>query len=225
MAYESIAAFATYVYEAFAGASLAEGAGAAAEIGSAAAGSAGASTLAEAALTSSAASTSASTAATWATYAQVASAVLAGGAAYSSAQNQAEAAKFNAGMGESNAQLASMQAGAAEDAQRRKSALVLGEQRAAFAGSGVDPNSGTGLLVQEQSASNAELDALNIRYEGLLRGRGLLAQSQLDTRQASIYGQNANLALANTALSGTGAYLGGKGNYYKIRASGIGAGY
>jgi hypothetical protein len=204
-------------------AAAAEGAGAAAGVGAEAAGAAGATTFADAAATSSLAG-GATAANSYATYAAMAAQALGGVGAYQSATNQAEAAKYNAGLGVANAQLASMQAGAAEDAQRRKASLVLGEQRAAFAGSGVDPSSGTGLLVQEQSSRNAELDALNIRYQGLLTGRGLLAQSELDTRQSQIFTQNANLSAVNTPLSVFGSYQQGKGQYLRQRGM-AGAGY
>jgi hypothetical protein len=51
---------------------------------------------------------------------------------------------------------------------RARSAQQLGEQRAAAAQSGFDPNSGTLATLQEQSAGNAELDALTERYKGEL---------------------------------------------------------
>jgi len=160
----------------------------------------------------------------YATYAAMASSALSGLGGITSALNQQGSAEYNAAMGRSNAEMASMQAGAAEEAQRRKAELLLGEQRAAFVQSGVDPSSGTGLLVQNQSARNAEMDALNVRYQGLLQGRGLLAQSQLDTRQAAIYGQNATLTGVNAALSTYGAYQAGKGRYLK-QGNYSGAGY
>lgn len=204
MAYEAIAAVASYVYEAFVGASAVEGAGAAAEVGSAAA--------------SEAAVASAASTASTATYVSAAATAASAAASYQSSRNQQASAEFNAGMSESNAQTTSMQAGAAEEAQRRKSNLVLGEQRAAFAQSGVDPSSGSGLLVQQQSATNAELDALNIRYQGLMQSRGLLAQAGLDRRQGQIFGQNAAWAGVNGALATEGTLLSGKGNYMRQRA-------
>ena len=185
---------------------------AAGETAAIAAANAAADTAAAAAL-----STTTTTAASYATYAAMAAQALGGIAAVTSAQNQQGSAIYNAEMGKANAQQAFMQAGAAEDVQRRRAGVVLGEQRAGFAQSGVDPSSGTGLLVQEQSAHNAELDALNIRYQGLLQGRGLLAQSELDTRQAKIYGQNAVLSGLNAGLSTYGAYNAGKGRYLQQR--------
>lgn len=215
MAYEAIAAIGSYIYEIFAGASVAEGAGAAAEVGSAAAGAAGATTWGEALATSSAAAAGTTGAAT---YAAMAAQALGGAAAVQSSLNQSASAEFNAKMGISNAEQAAMQAGAAEDAQRRRAGIALGEGRAAMAQSGVDPTSGSGLLVEEQSARNAELDALTVRYQGLLEGRGLLAQSALDQRQAAIYSQNAVYAGLGGALGTYGAYKAGQGTSLLLRS-------
>lgn len=211
MAYEAIAAIGTYIYEAFAGVSAAaygtEAAGAAAELSA-----------------YSAAASTTTSAATYASYASMAAQALGAAAAVQSSNNQAASADYNAKVGEANAQQASMQAGAAEEATRRRSALILGEQRAAFVQSGVDPSSGTGLLAQQQSATNAELDALNARYSGIVQSRGLMAQSALDRRQSQIYGNNASIAGVGGALSTFGAYAQGQGNYLKQRNVG-GAGY
>jgi hypothetical protein len=55
--------------------------------------------------------------------------------------------------------------------------------------------------VQEQSADNAELDALMIRYAGNLEARGLNSQGILDKYQA-------NAARANAANTVRGGNLG-----------------
>jgi len=70
------------------------------------------------------------------------------------------------------AQTVRTQAYADEATQRRQSSQILGKQAAAMAqaGGGIDE----GLI--RQSAANAELDALNIRYAGLLRGSTLATQ-------------------------------------------------
>lgn len=68
-----------------------------------------------------------------------------------------------------NARLARQQASAAEDAQRRRMALQLGEARASAATSGFDPSSGSIVKLQEKSAGEMELDALTTRYEGTLK--------------------------------------------------------
>lgn len=63
-----------------------------------------------------------------------------------------------------------------EEAQRRAARIALGRQAAAQAEAGIGTSGSAGLLL-DQSAVLAELDALNIRYGGELRSKGLLAQS------------------------------------------------
>lgn len=91
-----------------------------------------------------------------------------------------QAADYNAEIQAQNARVARQQAGAREEAQRRQARQVLGEQRAALSQAGIGLG-GSAADVYGQSAANAELDALNIRYEGELDARGLLAQSALST--------------------------------------------
>ena len=124
---------------------------------------------------------------------------------------QADANRYNAIVAKNNADAANQQANAKEEMQRRQFAQVQGEANAAIA------QSNTGFLgtnedILKQNAINAELDALNIRYQGQQQAKGLLAQSQLDTfnadqnmvnasnaKTASYYGAGANL------LSGVGS--------------------
>lgn len=73
---------------------------------------------------------------------------------------------------------AEFQATALDEAQlRREARFRLGRQQAAQAESGISTVGSAGLLL-DQSSVLAELDALNIRYGGQLRARGLLAESQ-----------------------------------------------
>src|SRR4051812_15919694 len=72
---------------------------------------------------------------------------------------------------------ANQQTQADEEAQRRESRQFLGRQAAAAAEAGVGYDGSTGLIAA-QSATMAELDALNTRYAGRLRGAGLLSDSR-----------------------------------------------
>ena len=58
-----------------------------------------------------------------------------------------------------------------ENLNRDRSARALSDQRAAMLANGVDPTSGTALLATGQSAQDAEMDALTLRYEGLMQAR------------------------------------------------------
>jgi hypothetical protein len=71
---------------------------------------------------------------------------------------------------------ASMQAGVEEEAQRRQAAFQMGETRAAGAQMGL-LESASFADVYGQAATMAELDALNIRYTGEGRRRGLMYEA------------------------------------------------
>lgn len=70
------------------------------------------------------------------------------------------------------AKLATQQAYADEEAHRREARAFMGAQAAAMAQAGTGIEGSNELLVQ-QSAALAELDALNIRYRGLIRAADL----------------------------------------------------
>jgi hypothetical protein len=130
------------------------------------------------------------------------------------AKGQAQADEYNAEIDRQNAVAAQQQANAREEAQRRVARQALGEQRAALSQAGIGL-SGSAADIYRQSATNAELDALNIRYEGGLQTRGLLAQSELgrqSARMARINGrlerQGANLSAASTLFSGAATAYG-----------------
>lgn len=148
------------------------------------------------------------------------SSVQAGNAQEAGYKAQANADKYNATMEAQNATVARQQANAREEAQRRQARQVLGEQRAALSQAGVGL-SGSAADIYGQSAANAEIDALNIRYEGELQGRGLMAQSELSNYQGKVSGMNAKTAkqagyinaasdILSGASKGYGYYKGGK---------------
>ncbi|MBA1364041.1 hypothetical protein [Burkholderia gladioli] len=77
----------------------------------------------------------------------------------------------NASQAIANMQAVEAQASAQEEVVRQSNAQTLGRQRAAMADSGTGSiGSGSNLDVGRQSAYAAEIDALNTRYAGELRG-------------------------------------------------------
>lgn len=127
--------------------------------------------------------------------------VVSSAAAYQQGQAQKAAEEFNAQLSEKEAKAAQDQSAREEEALRRESAGLLGKQRAAIAEAGLTGGGTTGLLA-DQSAVLAELDALNIRYGGSLRGTGLLSQaasSRFSGRQA---GKSGGLLAGARLLSG-----------------------
>lgn len=116
-----------------------------------------------------------------------------------------KAANYNAAILESNADQATREAGAREEAQRRDAAFQLGRQRAAIAQSG-GGFGGSAADVMRQSASLAELDALNIRYEGDLRRRGLLAEAGMSRWQGKMAKKASYLKATTTLVKGATDY-------------------
>lgn len=128
------------------------------------------------------------------------------------AKSQAQAAEYNATVSTQNAQIARNNASIREEVQRRKSRSILAQQFAGTAQAGID-FSGTAADVFTQSETMAELDALNIRYEGDLQSRGLLAEATGERYQAEaalVNGKNArtaaNISAAGSLLQGASGY-------------------
>jgi len=131
-----------------------------------------------------------------------------------SARYQADADRYNRDIQARNATLARQQAGAREEAQRRRAKQVMGEQQAQLSQAGMGLSGSYGDVIG-QSAANAELDALNIRYEGELQAQGLLeqsAQSEISARMNRINARQAgragNIGAASTLLSGASSAYG-----------------
>lgn len=131
-----------------------------------------------------------------------AGAISSGVQARRSADQQAAAAEYNAVVSQNQATQAFAVGAERENIQRRQAAQALSQQRAAFAESGLDPSSGSALDVQLQSTRNAELDALQTRYEGILTGQNYEQQAALGVYEGGVLrasGRNAQTASYATA--------------------------
>jgi hypothetical protein len=141
-----------------------------------------------------------------------AGAVAQGNAQQASFRQQAAGEDFNAQVAKRNAQTAWDVAGGQEELIRRRGRLALGREAAATAQSGIDPGSGSALLLAHQSESNVELDALLVRHRGALQAMGYNDQATTDEYNAAIARSNARGA--RTAmywnLVGVGANAAGR---------------
>lgn len=90
-----------------------------------------------------------------------------------------------------------------EEIQRRQARQLLGQQAAAVAQAGTGYG-GTTALVMDQSALNAELDALNIRYAGLSRAKSLRVEAKAARRQGNLMAGAYLLRGAEKAAGGGG---------------------
>lgn len=119
------------------------------------------------------------------------------------------AAQANANALTQQAEAENRAAGAREEAQRRQNRQFLGGQRAALAQAGIGVN-GSAYDVARQSSINAEMDALNIRYEGELAAKGLRDQATMqrfEGKQAKTAGY---LGAGAAILQGAANYAGMK---------------
>lgn len=141
----------------------------------------------------------------------IAAAVVSAVGALSQAASARSAAKYNASVAERNGVVARQQAAANEDAQRRHAYRALGRIRAGYGAAGVTVE-GSPLEVLEDSAAEAELDALNIRYKGELTAMGYQSEAELQRARGKA-AMTAGIFKAGTAL------LGGASAYYSAYGS------
>lgn len=140
---------------------------------------------------------------------------LALGARQQSNQLRAAAAadQYNAAVDRQQAESTRLIYGQREDQVRRMTAAQLGKQRAAAAESGLTGGSSDDL--ERQSSIAAELDALNIRYEGEIQAQGYLSQARLADWNAADNRSSARSA-RTAGYIGIGARsLSGVGDYYR----------
>lgn len=114
-------------------------------------------------------------------------------------------AEFNATIAEQEAVLARQEAGAREERQREEDRRILARQRALVGAAGITFE-GSPVAVFAESAAQAELDALLIRREGVLRSRSLLIEADIQ-RVAGRQALAAGILGAGTTLLTGGARI------------------
>jgi hypothetical protein len=108
-------------------------------------------------------------------------------------ESQAAWNQYNATIDRQNADAALQQSASEQARQNRRARQVMGEQRAATAQSGTGFG-GSNADILDQSATLAELDMLNIAYEGQMRARGHNIQAQGEEFSAGVNKANAKKA-------------------------------
>lgn len=109
------------------------------------------------------------------------------------------AGDYNAKVLAGEGAVSGMQSNEATNTQLRQGNTALGRSTAAAVESGGGVQGSTGAVLH-QNAVNAELDALNVRYAGVLRKNSYDTQSTLDRQQG-------NDAMGSAFLSGAGSIL------------------
>lgn len=136
--------------------------------------------------------------------------------AVQSSKNAAKAAKYNQEIAEENMDIAAGQAAQNEDAQRRRARFFLAKQRAAQAETGLE-FSGSQLDIYEQSATEAELDSLTVRYQGELERRGFAQDASMAAFEGGVARQQRQAALIQGGVNTGSAMLSGYSSYRQYR--------
>jgi len=102
------------------------------------------------------------------------------------AESEAQRSEQIASLQEVEARSIEDAAAADEETDRRRTARILGKFRAAGAASGIDPTSGSLLLLELDSEKEAELSALTIRQRGALGAFGKRTGAKFSRQQAAI---------------------------------------
>ena len=100
-------------------------------------------------------------------------------------QAQSNAANFNSAVAQRNVQISDAQGEAAGESQQRDAARRIGTATAAYGASGVQLADGSPADVLAESARNATLDNLTLKYNYKLRGLGYQTQANLESSNAT----------------------------------------
>lgn len=123
-----------------------------------------------------------------------------------SAVQQQNTSDRNAQIAQGEAKQAEAQALNEEGQVRQQGREFLDRQSAAIGQAGIGYG-GSAQRIQQQSSISSELDALNVRYQGRLRGFGYQTQAANQRAEGTQYG----LLAGASALKGYADYRGGQG--------------
>lgn len=124
------------------------------------------------------------------------------------ANNAAGDLQAQARSNEEAARVVRGQASAREEIVRRDNARRLGEQRAAVAQSGFDPQSGSALALQVESAREAQLDSLTELYRGRLAATGYENEARALNSRSKAVKKQGYLNAAGSLMSAAGKAYG-----------------
>jgi hypothetical protein len=146
-----------------------------------------------------------------AAWAAVAVAVVGAGvgtyAAVQQSQQQADLAKAVQKQKDIEAQTAVETAAFEETQHRRRIKLLMGQQEATYAASGLDPSQGTPLMRDIDLAKQGELEALSIRRGGSIEAASSRFEANIAKFQAGVYTNRIPYQVAGGVLQGTAAGL------------------
>ncbi len=94
-----------------------------------------------------------------------------------------------------------------ESLLRDRNAQSLSQQRVAMLQNGLDPASGSALFASSQSIRNAEMDALQLRYDGLMQSRAERMGADMERWKGKAAKRQSIFSAAGQIVSGGGSYL------------------
>ena len=148
------------------------------------------------------------------------SAIMGGNAEYSQEMGNSQVSQENARRARENAAQTRLAGSAAEEAKRRELRKSLGRTAAAASQSGTGgPGYGSNLAVIKQASTEAELDALNLRYSYNEDARGSEAEALNFDAEATAARRRARGARKAGFINAASAVLQGAANYGGGRAS------
>lgn len=140
-------------------------------------------------------------------------------ASYEQSQAQQRAARSEAKFREAEAEAARQAAAYEERQYRRRIDLLLGKQIAITAAAGIDPTSGSPLMMELANVRQKEMEAQNIRRTGAVSASASEFEARLARYRAAIYGRQGGYALAAGGLKAGGSILSGWYDYSQTQRS------
>lgn len=128
-------------------------------------------------------------------------------AASEQAAAQKKALRFQQKAREQEAESARLAAAYEERQFRRRLSLLQGKQEASLAATGLDPSSGTPLLLQLDTAKQVELEALNIRRTGEVSAQGSELEARFARMKMGMVDEAAGYSMLASGLQGTSSVL------------------
>jgi hypothetical protein len=132
-----------------------------------------------------------------------------GQAASSAANYQAQVARNNQVIADQNASFALQQGQQQVAAKQQQTAQTISDQRAITAASGIDPNRGSSVRIQGDTAALGSLDAATISNNAARTAWGYQTQGADFGAQASLLSSQASSASAGGELGAFSSIIGG----------------
>ena len=96
---------------------------------------------------------------------------------------------------------------AREGVLRDRNRETLSQQRAAMLQNGLDPASGSALFASSQAIRDAEMDALQLRYDGLMQSRAERMGASMERWKGQAAKRQSYFSAAGNLVQGAGNYL------------------